>query len=272
MRTFDLLGLVAPEVAPKATKIHLATWNGEDDPLTLLRTGGFEEWQRWQTKRNFEREFVVALIDMPETDRWMFGGAYRAKGSVVVQGRTKPGHLYDLENIGACAEFVGRLVCAFKRPSRQSYLNAEAWVADIAVAEILREPVSVEDFPGFKAVHLSKVELDTIIGRQLTSWHAALSSVGGVYLVTDAEGGKLYVGSAYGEEGLWQRWTAYSTTGHAGNVHMRELLRELGSEHASHFQFSILEIADLGSKKEPILKRESHWKRVLLTRQHGLND
>jgi hypothetical protein len=34
-------------------------------------------------------------------------------------------------------------------------------------------------------------------------WRASLSAVGGIYLILAEASGDLYVGSAYGEEGIW---------------------------------------------------------------------
>ena len=56
MRTFDLITLLAPEVASSKTKIHLACWNGNEDPLDLLRIDTFDPWQASQNNKNFERE------------------------------------------------------------------------------------------------------------------------------------------------------------------------------------------------------------------------
>jgi hypothetical protein len=43
------------------------------------------------------------------------------------------------------------------------------------------------------------------------------------------------------------------------------------SEYVLQFRFSVLEIADINESRDEVLQRESHWKSVLLTRQHGLN-
>jgi hypothetical protein len=80
MRVFDLLRLMEPAITPTETKVHLATWNGEDNPLDVYLAGDFPEWQRWQTKRNFEKRFVLALIALPSPNKWLFGGAYTAAG------------------------------------------------------------------------------------------------------------------------------------------------------------------------------------------------
>lgn len=270
MRTFDLINLLAPEVVPAKTKLHLATWNGREDPLDLLRIGKFEPWQAWQNNRNFEREFVVALVSMG-ADRWMFGGAYRSRGATPTKGETRDGFVYDLERIARCDELTGRLVSKFERPGRNSYLLGESWADAITVSELRAEPLRIADFPGFKFVHLKKHELDTIVRDQTPSWRAALSSVGGVYLICDEETGQLYVGSAAGEGGFWQRWTQYADNGHGGNVELREMLRCHGPDRCASFRYSILEIADVATSEERVLAREEHWKRVLLSRVHGLN-
>lgn len=90
-------------------------------------------------------------------------------------------------------------------------------------------------------------------------------------LITDTHTGKLYVGSATGEEGIWARWSSYVATGHGGNKDLRKLLKAEGSDYVRHFQYAILEIADNHTSVEDVLHREDHWKRVLMSREHGYN-
>lgn len=270
MRAFDLLRVVSPEFSPGQAKVHLATWNGLDDPLVLFRTGQFEPWQASQNQRNFERDFVVSLIDM-KAGKWLFAGLFAANGATVKHGAAGDSFDYDLRRVDACEDLVGRLVVTFQRTGRQSYLLAENWCESMTVAEIMPTRLSIDDFPGFAAVDISKAELDVIVARSIESWQSALSSVGGVYLISDAGSGKLYVGSAAGEGGIWQRWTDYSKSGHGGNVELRQLLEEGGSHRCEQFRFSILEIADLAAGQNAILARETRWKDVLMTRGFGLN-
>ncbi|WP_407670561.1 GIY-YIG nuclease family protein [Paraburkholderia dioscoreae] len=92
-----------------------------------------------------------------------------------------------------------------------------------------------------------------------------------MYLITDRSNGKLYVGKADGESGIWQRWSTYVSNGHGNNV---ALVKELGSaspERKDDFSLSLLEIADIQSTSEEIAGRENHWKEVLGTRNHGYN-
>jgi hypothetical protein len=150
-------------------------------------------------------------------------------------------------------------------------LNTERWIGDLIVKEIFPEKIQFAKFPGFKSVLLTTQDLRKIVRDQLPDWIAALSSVAGVYLISDTRSGKLYVGSATGEGGLWQRWCSYASTGHGHNVELRAVMKELGDTHVEHFQYSILEIADTHTSPKEILQRESHWKSVLLSRLHGYN-
>lgn len=268
MQIFDILKILTPLADPAATKIHLAGYNGKEDPIDVYLRGDFDEWQREQTRKNFERPFVLSLIALHEPHTWLFGGLHRS-------GPPRPHHTtnwhYPLVEIHETKELNGRLTVGFQRPGRQSYLNADRWSDALLVKEILRERVTFSRFPGFKSVLLSSAELRKIMRDQFPDWKAALSSVAGIYLISDVQSGKFYVGSATGEGGLWQRWSCYVETGHGHNVELRALLKEMGQSHVDNFHFSILEIADTHTGEREILQRESHWKSVLLTRRHGYN-
>ena len=272
MRLFDLIALLAPDIRPGNSKVHLATSDGEKNPLDVYLEGRFDEWQRWQSRRNFGRDYVVALIALPQTHRWLFAGAYRSHGAEARRNENGTAYFwYELERLPGCDELAGRLVLTHARKSRQSYLNAEKQADEIVLAEIYAEPLSVGEFPGYRAVHLSHGELELIFRLTPDSWRTALSSVAGIYLISDTVSGRLYVGSAYGEGGFWQRWASYAATGDGGNVELRNLLKAEGRGRVNAFRYSILEIADTHTGKDDILAREAHWKSVLLTRSHGLN-
>lgn len=82
--------------------------------------------------------------------------------------------------------------------------------------------------------------------------------------------GQLYVGKADGNERMLGRWSAYTKTGHGGNVALRDL-DEVDMSHRNHFQFSILRVFSLGASTAEIDAAEAHYKRALLSRQFGLN-
>jgi hypothetical protein len=268
MKLFDIINIAAPEITPDKVKIHLACQTRYDDPLDILFDGGFEEWQTGQTARNFSRAYIIALISMGG-GKWLFAGAYESLGC----SDKKIGNLFQYRTklIQATEEFTGRLIVEYTRSGRNSYRKAETIADQLIISEIKPERLTIQEFSGYSKVCISKSQLDTIIRQQISSWKAALSHVAGVYLITDRSDGRLYVGSATGNDGLWSRWSAYSKNGHGGNKELRELLREKGTEHASGFQYSILEIADTHASDQDVIYREVHWKNVLDSRLHGLN-
>lgn len=271
MLLFDVLRLHHPDLDPHRCKLHLAVWNGEDDPLKVFFAGYFEGWQTWQTKKNFERDFIVSLIKLPGRDRWLFAGCYRRLSRAWVEEPGPPHHSYQTTEIEETMPLAGRVVIGFHRSGRASYLNAENWASGLEMRELLERRLAVSDFPGYSNVLLSKATLDLIITQDVPSWRGALSAVAGVYLITDTETGKLYVGSATGKGGIWSRWSQYATTGHGDNRDIRKLLKAKGEDYARHFQYAVLEIADTHASDDQVRSREEHWKLALASREHGYN-
>ena len=58
MNLFTLLESLDPEATPNRCKLHLAGWNGKEDPLDVYLEGGFDKWQSVQRHQNFSRDFV----------------------------------------------------------------------------------------------------------------------------------------------------------------------------------------------------------------------
>lgn len=120
-------------------------------------------------------------------------------------------------------------------------------------------------FPGFDRLILDHAQLQAVMREhRYGAWRTALSSVAGIYLITDTRDGRQYVGKADGAESIRQRWSAYSANGHGGNVELRGL-------HPAAFRFSILRVFDPATPTREIDAAESHFKFALDTRRHGLN-
>lgn len=90
-------------------------------------------------------------------------------------------------------------------------------------------------------------------------------------MISDISNGKLYVGSAYGENSFWNRWKEYAQNGHGGNQSLKKVINDYGIEYANNFQFSILETRGMNSEDDEIIRRESFWKEILLSREFGYN-
>ena len=264
----------------KKYKVHFAI--GRDNrkkPYNHFLIDKFKEWQENQTGKNWGREFVLSLIYY-EKDIWMFGGIYRVLPvePVPVQNeRGWRGWKYETELTEKADEYIGRAFFKFKKEFRASYPTLElkpkngAPVAHMKLAYILDKRVALTDFLGFDLVDIDYKTLKYIVSDNVISWKSALSTVKGVYLIIDTHTGKQYVGSAYGEECIWHRWTDYAKDGHGENVELKELLKRNGQDYKYNFKYSILEVCNMNLGNEYIIKRESHWKDVLLTRQFGLN-
>ncbi len=165
---------------------------------------------------------------------------------------------YDLKHNQTMSDLSERLLIDWGR-------GALAWVqrGDKPVLEI-RRPNSIGDFASYSDVKLSYYDLKQLMndGSSNLTWTSALSSVNGVYLIRDKSSGKLYVGSAYGEQGIYGRWKIYATSGHGGDVMLRDL------DH-SQFEFSILEITPLTLSAQEVIDIENKWKDRLGTRLFG---
>jgi hypothetical protein len=88
-----------------------------------------------------------------------------------------------------------------------------------------------------------------------------------VYLITDSGTGALYVGAAYGSEGVWGRWRGYAARGgwHNGNEGLFELFERDG-EYARHFRFSLLHVMSRSTPKTDVVALEALWKERLGSR------
>jgi len=93
-----------------------------------------------------------------------------------------------------------------------------------------------------------------------------------IHAITDVFNGKLYIGLAYGNDCLLNRWSSYVNNLTGGNVELKKVLEEKGKEYIqTNFKYSILKIFDTKTKQEYILERENYWKKVFETKKFGMN-
>ena len=121
-----------------------------------------------------------------EKDVSLFGGDFRVK--------SRHQDRYDVELTELCRPFIGRLKLRSSyrnRATRVNFENHYDGAHTLRVSEILREPFSGRTFPGYEDVAISFGELEVVVRNDRPDWKAALESVKGVYLITDAKSGKL---------------------------------------------------------------------------------
>ena len=260
-------------------KIHLATGHLDKmEPYRCFLLDQFKQWQEEQTSKNWSRKYIISLIYYSK-NIWLFGGVYEVLpiDPVPIKKEKWTGWKYETKLLNIQSDLIGRVLFYFKKDFRASYPKLELQASkgmspsDIYISSILDKKVAITDFPGFDHVNIDYETLRLVVNDGIVSWKSALSNVKGVYLITDKLTGRQYVGSAYGDDCIWQRWSAYAKNGHGGNTELMELLKANGENYKLHFKYSVLEICNMSLGTEYILSRENHWKEVLMTRQFGLN-
>ena len=259
-------------------KLHLAAWNGTEQPLDVF-TRDFEEWVDWnrwrRNKNDFTREYIFTLIpDYHKVDKYIFGGIFKITKRHEDWKDTEIG--YDLQIVDEFIPYIGRLEIEFHRYTgmrgRAFYL--ESYIDDLVVTQILEKSYQGVDFPGYDNVCLDFLTLEMIVNNQKQDWKIALENMKGVYVIVDKHNGKKYVGSAYGTSGIWSRWCTYVySEGHGYNDELVELISQNGVDYArSNFQLGIIEVLSMKTDDETVISRESFWKNVLQTRgEFGYN-
>ena len=264
-------------------KIHIAQKSGQSRPIDVF-TRSFSEWQnRWNgghhSNHCWNRKYIFSIVELPnQPDRWLFGGIFRVISYKSGKSREgKDGMLYKVSLDPQGEPLIGRLIIRWVKTARAKGRKPESMLSDMSVAEILPEPYIGEDFPGYANINHSYATLEKLWQDSKPDWVAALMHCQGVYLITDLNTGLRYVGSAYGEEGIWSRWGSYFRTGgHGNNKLLKKLLagKVKGVDYArKNFQISLLEQASSRDSEQYVIKREGYWKDVLLTRsKFGLNE
>jgi hypothetical protein len=239
----------------------------------------FQQTQSARVEKQLSRAEYVAAFFGHESDKAAFVGLYKRKGEsllTVEQLRKKPEHRellkygfddsgpdrlwFDLILTDIYAQWKGRLIIQWPRPS----LVWSRWADknQLLVDAILGESVFSGALPHWREMVFSWSDLHVIPQR----WIDVLSRWRGVYYIWDSRDRRGYVGSATGEQGLYQRWIDYAKSGHGGNKLLK--LRK-----PKTFQFSILEWAAPDMEDGEILDREGMWKARLHTKSpDGLND
>lgn len=254
-------------------KLHLAAASEGTQPLDVFIRDK-EEWKGWNEykgdgKNVWTRDYIFTLIpDYHKSNKYIFGGVFK------VEKRLKD-H-YEVSLTDQYSPFIGRLVVDFYRypgmMGRGFYF--ENHIDKFVVTELLDKPYAGVDFPGYDNIDIDFPSLEFVIKNQKQDWKVALENMKGVYLIVDKKNGKKYVGSAYGDSGIWSRWCCYIGSGHGGNDELVKVIEANGIDYSrENFKFSVLEVFTMKTDDESIIRRESFWKEVLLTRgKFGYNN
>ena len=257
-----LLKEILPFLEENSTdiKIHFARGSKiPEEALQVFLKGEFKPWQEHQSKKNFERDYILSLIRLGNAE-WLFGGVWESNGCKELKDGS---YMYKTTLTEIGKDLIGKAIIKYKREFRQSYCLLENYIDSLELIEVRRDVYSLP-FPGYDKVCISWNELYTVINTE--SWKTALKNLKGVYLITDIKTGKLYVGSATGEDMIWGRWKSYIDTGHGGNKDLKKLKKSYIQEH---FQYTILDVYKPSTDDNEILEREEWWKGVLKSKEFG---
>lgn len=226
---------------------------------------GLLQYQRDQSKEAYEGcDYIVSFAGR-ESSRAIFIGVFKVKGVTDKNGR----FLYDLEPVADFEEFMDRIVIDWGN-------NARSWCQwyernPKEIFEILPAGY-IGSFPGLLEFVLDFEELRRLIANPDANrdWRDKLSAVNGIYLILDETTGRQYIGSAYGKDGIWQRWATYAHNGTGGNKELKDLLAK-DPGYYRHFRFSVLQSLPSNVTAQDIVVIEALYKQKLGSRAHGLN-
>jgi len=267
----DILNLNEKQISK--TKIRLNRHNGKIDPIDEFKENPSKllHWNFWNNgyKRYNNSTYSIGLVDM-KFDRWLlFTVAEITKDLNIINNVG-----YEFKELDQYRKFFGRIVVKYENKFQNMVRNAPGLIEELEVLEVLPNVFTGEDFNGYENVNLSYDQLKIALERNLT-YINAFSNQKAVYLITDKNNGYLYVGSATSDKGmLLSRWKTYIKNGHGGNKGFLDIIKNPEMEFnyiKKYFQYSILENYNQKVSDDYILKREAHWKKILLSREMGYN-
>jgi len=250
-------------------RFHLAKQEpGGTRPIDVLARSQ-SEWLGWQVyrgqqKERFVKDKIVSFAQISGT-KFLFGGVF----DIV----SREGEKYEVKYSDKYSELIGRLVINYIGDnSRRTVFTPSYLFSNSKISCIYEYKYQGEPFSSYDDINHDFEQLEIIIRNQLNDWKVALSNVFGVYLLTDKLTGKHYVGSAYGAEGIWGRWSDYIYGFHGNNKELKELYSYHSEDYfKENFKFTVLEIMPTTKTPEEVIQRESMWKRKLLSINFGYN-
>lgn len=223
------------------------------------------KYQKEQSKHVFKDCDYICSFSGLEGSRSVFIGLFKVNSVT-----KKEKYHYELEEVTGFEDLKDRLVIDWGKAT----ISWHQWVdenKDKLVLEIMPNGY-LGEFPGLLEFTLDFSELEILIRNPEANrnWYHHLSSVNGIYLILDTTSGKQYIGSAYGQDGVWQRWAEYVTSRHGGNKYLKELCDKTKNHH-ENFRFSVLQSLPSNISNKEVIALENLYKNKLGSRSFGLN-
>ena len=253
----------------RRNRFHLAkTPPSGGRPIDAL-TKSKEEWLRWQVyrgkaKERFTVDYIISFAQL-KGNKFLFGGVFKIT--------SRKSSKYKVEYTNDYKDLIGRLILEYTGNNTRATVFTPSHIYENSIVSgIYEHRFKGEPFKSYSEINHSFNAIEIIIKNSLTDWKSALSSVFGIYLLSDKKTGKHYIGSAYGKNGIWGRWYDYVNSYHGKNKELKELFNKKSESYfRDNFVFSVLEIISSSSTKEDVIKKESLWKRKLFSKEFGYN-
>ena len=236
------------------------------DLYNLYRTDykKFLDYQNSQSKNVFNKvDYIVSFIG-EEGNRSRFIGVFKVLDE---ENINKNEFRYNMARVEGFEDLVERVIINWK-----TAIKWDQWIKNEMEVIEIHPGLHYKQFTDYSDFILDFHELKEIVNNKYSDWKKMLSITKGVYLISDTLSGKLYIGSAYGEDGIWGRWCNYvATNGHSNNKTLKEHI-QLDNDYARHFQFSILMLLPRTVTANEAIKKERLFKNKLGTNSFGLNN
>jgi hypothetical protein len=251
----------------KSAKIKLVRHKSVQHDLYSLYKNNrqeFLQYQNSQSKSVFNGvDYIVSFIG-EESVFARFIGVYKINDQRKLENES---FQYSMDEISGFEDLRERVIVKWRNA-----ISWHQWISNDMEVTQIHPGLHYKQFTDYSDFILNFHELKEIVQRQYSDWKKMLSATKGIYLISDTKTGKLYVGSAYGEDGIWGRWSKYvNTNGHGHNKTLKELV-DFNSDHAENFQFSILMLLPRTITADEAIKRERLFKNKLGTNSFGLNN
>lgn len=236
------------------------------DIYSLYRTDrpAFLAYQNEQSKDIFnEVDYVVSFVG-EEGLLSRFIGVYKVTNRKILPTNRFE---YEMEEVAGFEDLKERVIVKWANA-----ISWHQWIKNEMEVIEIHPGLHYKQFTDYSDFILNFEELKEIVERQYSDWKKMLSATKGIYLISDTKTGKLYVGSAYGEDGIWGRWCSYvATNGHGNNKMLKKLITD-DPTHGRHFQFSVLMLLPRTITPDEAIKKERFFKNKLGTNSFGLNE
>lgn len=249
---------------------HFLDWYESDEKN---RKVDFTYHAHQANRRNFTKigQICIGFVRIPtDPDKWLLVSVGRITSLPDDIAST-----CDHEELPQFQALLGRLIVRYHKGNTFSryIFNANPLINELEVSEILPSIMEPLDVRSLDEIHFPYSTLRQILdGVRYGNIRALLNGIKGVYCLTDTKTGKLYIGSAYGTDGLLQRWKNYIDSQSGGNKELVALLESEGEEYfREYFEFTLIEHFPKSTPKEDIIQRENFWKVAFSSRLHGYN-